>query len=170
MSTYYKMLVVSISLVEFILVRFFFVVLSSCCFRAFVLILENLCSYYYLLDCPLSLPTSLITTLFLRNKHKNKDNNNNNNAIMLLPSSSSSATLLLILLGHFTFLTNAQSQVTCMPGTSSNSLEACRNRFEHACCPGRFCFQSSPGVYEVCVNSGKPSYHHDQHTERAVRG
>lgn len=89
---------------------------------------------------------------------------------MLLPSSSSTTTLLLILLGHFTFLTNAQSQVTCMPGTSSNSLEACRNRIEHACCPGRFCFQSSPGVYEVCVNSGKPSYHHDQHTERAVRG
>lgn len=22
----------------------------------------------------------------------------------------------------------------------------------------------------MCVNSGKPSYHHDQHTERAVRG
>lgn len=86
---------------------------------------------------------------------------------MLLPSSS---TTTLILLGHFTFLTNAQSQVTCMPGTSSNSLEACRNRIEHACCPGRFCFQSSPGVYEVCVNSGKPSYHHDQHTERAARG
>lgn len=60
----YEMLVVSISLVEFVLVRFFFV-LSSCCFRAFVLILETLCSYYYLLDYPLSLPTSLITTLFL---------------------------------------------------------------------------------------------------------
>lgn len=38
---YYEILVVSISLVEFVLVRFFFV-LSSCCFCAFVLILENL--------------------------------------------------------------------------------------------------------------------------------
>lgn len=59
------MLVVSISLVEFVLVRFFLVLSSCCCFRAFVLILENLCSYYYLLDYPLLLPTSLITTLFL---------------------------------------------------------------------------------------------------------
>lgn len=58
------LVVVSISLVEFVLVRFVFV-LSSCRFCAFVLILENLCSYYYLLDYPLSLPTSLITTLFL---------------------------------------------------------------------------------------------------------
>lgn len=61
---YYGMLVVSISLEEFVLVRFF-----SCLvfllFCAFVLILETLCSYYYLLDYPLSLPTSLIRTLFL---------------------------------------------------------------------------------------------------------
>lgn len=57
------MLVVSISLVEFVLVRFFFV-LSSCCFCAFVLILENLCSYYYLLDYPLSLPTSFDNNTF----------------------------------------------------------------------------------------------------------
>lgn len=61
---YYEMLVVSISQVEFVLVRFFLSCLLVV-FVAFVLILETLCSYYYLLDYPLSLPTSLITTLFL---------------------------------------------------------------------------------------------------------
>lgn len=45
--------------------------------------------------------------------------------------------------------------VNCMPGTASASLEECRSHFEYACCAGRICYQSSPGVYEVCVNRGE---------------
>ncbi|WQF89815.1 hypothetical protein CDEST_14829 [Colletotrichum destructivum] len=43
--------------------------------------------------------------------------------------------------------------VNCMPGNFA-TREDCQANFAYQCCNGRICYQSSPGVWQVCVNRG----------------